>query len=324
MRVILESLTKCLPVILVAATAISANAQDNPSSAKKISKTSSSRYKFEESTTKSTPKFSRLDSAVDGAVKSQVQIENSNQTIEPVVALMPESDASTSPRRFAPTINSAAFVVPVQGQVAPPRPVDSQQFVQPTVVQPQNIEPQADSSYFTVPQAQIDVPRPQPSMSTIPATDYYNGTSNANEFKSIYDSPKTIEFSNSNYGNGLVALGSSTSFQKTPAREHYGNLFGMDPSESCDEWNGFCNYKDLDQVCGCGGLKVNPGHLGLKWLRSKDACDQTERCGDRRCNKSCGSENCGDGCGCESSAKTSCTKNCGCRSCKTGGIFGRK
>ena len=54
----------------------------------------------------------------------------------------------------------------------------------------------------------------------------------------------------------------------------------------CDEWDGFCRMRDLEQNCNCGGLKVNPGHLGIPWLGSKDNCDQTtqrKRLRDRRC-----------------------------------------
>ena len=65
------------------------------------------------------------------------------------------------------------------------------------------------------------------------------------------------------------------------------NVFGVDRRDSCDEWNGFGN---------CGGLKQNPGHLGLPWLGSKEACDQTIplRCGCRSCksNGACQCEQC--------------------------------
>lgn len=44
----------------------------------------------------------------------------------------------------------------------------------------------------------------------------------------------------------------------------------------CDQWAGFCNFKQLNYVYACGGLKMHPGHLGLKWLGSKENCDQTE------------------------------------------------
>ena len=49
-------------------------------------------------------------------------------------------------------------------------------------------------------------------------------------------------------------------------------FFGVDPDTCCDEWDGFVD---------CGGLKANPGHLGRKWLASKDACDRTVRCNQK-------------------------------------------
>ncbi|MEL7499623.1 MAG: hypothetical protein AAFN77_18615 [Planctomycetota bacterium] len=70
------------------------------------------------------------------------------------------------------------------------------------------------------------------------------------------------------------------------------NLLGMPTVPSgfggsfCDEWEDFCQCKDLcGTSCGCGGLKANPGHLGLKWLGSGEACDQTEGCGCRGCQR---------------------------------------
>ena len=62
------------------------------------------------------------------------------------------------------------------------------------------------------------------------------------------------------------------------------NYFGVDRHTCCDEWASECNCS--------GGLKVNPGHLGIPWLGSKENCDSTEpvckhcrsgRCGRRGC-----------------------------------------
>ena len=57
---------------------------------------------------------------------------------------------------------------------------------------------------------------------------------------------------------------------------------------SCDEWEGFCRMNNLEYDCPCGGLKANPGHLGLPWLGSKDNCDQTVR----RTRRGCGCKEC--------------------------------
>ena len=43
----------------------------------------------------------------------------------------------------------------------------------------------------------------------------------------------------------------------------------------CDEWANFSRIRDLEYNTPCGGLKAKPGHLGIPWLGSEDACDQT-------------------------------------------------
>ena len=43
----------------------------------------------------------------------------------------------------------------------------------------------------------------------------------------------------------------------------------------CDEWAGFDKHKNLEHQTACGGLKTNPGHLGIPWLASNENCDQT-------------------------------------------------
>lgn len=65
------------------------------------------------------------------------------------------------------------------------------------------------------------------------------------------------------------------------------NFFGIDRHSVCDEWAGTCNCS--------GGLKATRGHLGLPWLKSKDACDTTELRRGRlgtRCESDCGCSTC--------------------------------
>lgn len=70
------------------------------------------------------------------------------------------------------------------------------------------------------------------------------------------------------------------------------NFFGIDRRTCCDEWEGICN---------CGGLKNNPGHLGIPWLRSKDNCDSpTKLCGKHRNQRQARR---GNSCGCQSCCK---------------------
>jgi len=61
-------------------------------------------------------------------------------------------------------------------------------------------------------------------------------------------------------------------------------FFGVDRHTCCDEWEGFSN---------CGGLKANPGHLGIPWLRSKENCDSATGClGKHRSRKTANSCDC--------------------------------
>jgi hypothetical protein len=71
------------------------------------------------------------------------------------------------------------------------------------------------------------------------------------------------------------------------------NYFGVDRRSCCDEW-GFCNCN--------GGLKNNPGHLGIPWLRSrKDSCDAVNpvigrhkaKCGCAHCQAAASDCGCG-------------------------------
>ena len=58
------------------------------------------------------------------------------------------------------------------------------------------------------------------------------------------------------------------------ARNQY--LLG-DHTTACDEWAGYC---------GCCGLKMNPGHLGQRWLSTGDPCECVDNCcPERRCRR---------------------------------------
>lgn len=72
------------------------------------------------------------------------------------------------------------------------------------------------------------------------------------------------------------------------------NFFGVDRRSCCDEWD-FCNCS--------GGLKNNPGHLGIPWLRnSKEPCDSVNPIlGRHKAKKAakCGCSQCvSNDCGC--------------------------
>ncbi len=146
---------------------------------------------------------------------------------------------------------------------------------------------------------------------------------------SIYSVPQQIP-NDSDYGRGAISLGSSTQFQRVDAATPMNfNPFGTDGTECCDEWEGFCKFNCQIHDCACGGLKFTPGHLGLKWLKSKDNCDQTESIfGKRRscrggtaCKGECGDKKCG--LKARREAKQPCSSDCECSECTTGGLFSR-
>ena len=63
------------------------------------------------------------------------------------------------------------------------------------------------------------------------------------------------------------------------------DFFGVDKDSCCDEWTKFCNFKDIKFNCGCGGLKANKGHLGIKWLRSADEGEDCDYCQGGCCDR---------------------------------------
>lgn len=115
------------------------------------------------------------------------------------------------------------------------------------------------------------------------------------------------------YGHGVISLGGFTEFRgATPAKPFFFQpLFGQ-PEESCDEWACFCKSRNLDYDCGCscGSLKANPGHLGIKWLRSNQPCEATSCPGDcsscRTGRKQLIPRKATSECGCEGSCDGSC------------------
>ena len=119
------------------------------------------------------------------------------------------------------------------------------------------------------------------------------------------------------------------SFARSTGFPSSDSVFGIHKSQCCDEWEAFCPCKTLDYGCNCGGLKANPGHLGLKWLGSNEPCDRTEPCGSGGrgigCN-SCGIGGCGlkartRGGSCSSGSCNTISKptTCGCAACSAGG-----
>ncbi|QEG22299.1 hypothetical protein [Mariniblastus fucicola] len=95
------------------------------------------------------------------------------------------------------------------------------------------------------------------------------------------EKPSTIR----NVGDHFSAGGEPFAFRGPGGHP---NFFGVDRHSCCDEWAGLCNCS--------GGLKNNPGHLGMPWVRSKENCDTaTKVLGNRRVRKpanTCGCAEC--------------------------------
>ena len=88
-----------------------------------------------------------------------------------------------------------------------------------------------------------------------------------------------------------------------------GAIFGIDPSEVCDEWGKFGPCVEADYTCGCGGLKADPRHRLFKPRRpSREPCDEALGC--KLCSKPI------------SSSKSDCAdsgcRDKGCRKCRMG------
>ena len=99
-----------------------------------------------------------------------------------------------------------------------------------------------------------------------------------------YDS-SVIETSSEIYNDGYE----SETWTEEPA-EVYAvvknkDFFGVDKDDCCDEWSKFCKFKDMKFKCGCGGLKANKGHLGIRWLKSGDAGEDCNSCEGGCCKK---------------------------------------
>ena len=161
----------------------------------------------------------------------------------------------------------------------------------PTFTQPYNQAPPACAEpitpAFTEPYTQ---PRTFPSRQVSPQVSSMNIPQPEDPTRFGYRDGEAFGFDNTRLYNPLE--GPQLNLQGAPTAD-----FGP---PSCDEWEGFCRGRDLEQNCACGGLKVNPGHLGLPWLRSKDNCDQSvplnkrRGCGCKECQAEGNCESCSD------------------------------
>ena len=127
----------------------------------------------------------------------------------------------------------------------------------------QYLAPAQSPVVFAQPTQQFEVQPPtfgngnQPPQAFAPQPmTFNNGNQPASEFAA---QPMT-------FNNGTSGVG---------VRNH--SFFGIDRHNCCDEWAGFSN---------CGGLKANPGHLGLTWARDDDPCEAAGGC--CQSNQECG------------------------------------
>lgn len=184
----------------------------------------------------------------------------------------PAHDRSTSPQ-LAPEVDQAAFATGNFAQVTTPsvRPVAMQQ----PYAMPVNRRQDPSFSYVT-PNVQSNAMVP----ANFQPTDFVNGADLPNGDRSFVDV----------YANQYRAY-------PTTGRSR---ITEVDPASVCDRWSCFTN-------CGTG-LKANPGHWGLPWLRSNEPCETTVGC-DSGCKKGCFA---GRGNGCKERGCRSRQSDCGC------------
>jgi len=210
--------------------------------------------------------------------------------------------SSFKPVELAPSRVTATFHRPKQTQevlengievVAPPAAQDIvDDIVRPTPENSQSefLPPTLDSDSDFMPEATTDEAAdfaPNDVQAVEPARDDFFSQSEPISLEELRASERIESWHQPQSGMRHVTDHFSPGGEPFAQRTHqFGNpnFFGVDRRTCCDEWANECNCS--------GGLKVNPGHLGIPWLRSKDSCDSPEpickhcrsgRCGQAGC-----------------------------------------
>ncbi len=168
-----------------------------------------------------------------------------------------------------PSPENTIQIEPVQNdvEIVPP-PVDYDM-----ISEPETLQPQANQSEVF----QQQTVQPEAVQAEAASLDHIGMSQRRNSWDERPDTMRdTVDhFSPGGEPFAVRGLGGNPTF------------FGIDRRTCCDEWAGFCNCS--------GGLKVNPGHLGIPWLRSKDNCDSATGCGanlGRNARSGCGCASC--------------------------------
>ena len=189
--------------------------------------------------------FSRVQSATT-TMRQPAQIDMRTPS-QPISA----EDSSSTPRKLAPAIHNANFVV--RGDFEPTNPTANEQV---------------SSNSVPPPIAFSEISLDQPHVASRVFIDSSN----------VFVTTMTAPSHPAQFAQNVFA-------QPMPRR----SFFGIDEDQCCDEWEGFS---------GCGGLKADPGHYGVKWLRGKDACERDKACRSQShrdkkdCKKNCRQTKC--------------------------------
>ena len=165
------------------------------------------------------------------------------------------------------------------------------------------VPPPAASIQYSVPVVERPVPETTQAPAYTPAPQAYTSPANPSVRDRIIEDDRRRFEENRAFSAPLSRaenqdfLVNPDNYQVFPrGSDHQGFLpnLGLSNCECCDEWAGLCKFKDLDFECGCGGLKANPGHYGIKSLRGCDNCETT--CGRTRIGKNGIQARCGQSC----------------------------
>lgn len=218
----------------------------------------------------------RLEKATNALLSAQLSAAQAIQNIR----TLQQSEAFQAPR-VSQLVGNTQNQVQITNEVVQPPNVAPQDFAIPNTVNkptPATVQPPAVPARVEVAPPAMNIREVEYAQATDDVvTSQYDPTS-IDSYRMTQQSEPWAEKSNTmrhigdHFSPGGKPFAYQTSFPNS-------NFFGVDRNQCCDEWAGHCNCS--------GGLKTNPGHLGIPWLRGKEPCDSAVKLGRKR-----------QGCGC--------------------------